>query len=77
MEELETTMPETTATEPTPGFHPVVETGSETVVYTTVGESVTYEQFQGLAMDMIHVDLFGSFLVCGTLAGIALLWRFR
>lgn len=27
-----------------------------------------YEYFDGLKMDVIHVDLFSSFLVCGALA---------
>lgn len=69
MDTQETTPLEPTVSETVPGFHPVV--------YETTGTVVTFEEYQGLALDMIHADLFGSFLVCGTLVGIALLWRFR
>lgn len=46
----------------------VVETMPETVT-----QEITIEVIQEIAMDQIHADLFGSFLVCGTLVGLALL----
>lgn len=46
----------------------------ETVPAETV-EMITIEQVQEVANDIIHADLYGSFLVCGTLMGIALFWR--
>ena len=48
------------------------ETLAETVPETTTQE-ITIEIIESIALDQIHVDLFGSFLVCGTLIGLALL----
>ena len=43
------------------------------VIQETV-EPVTVEVIESVASDIILADLFGSFLVCGTLCGVAL-WR--
>ena len=40
---------------------------------TTAEIVLTQEDFQAATADLIHADLFGSFLVCGTLVGLALL----
>lgn len=45
------------------------ETIAETVPETTTQE-ITIEIIESIAMDQMHVDLFGSFLVCGTLVGL-------
>ena len=46
----------------------VVETMPETVT-----QEITIEVIESIALDQIHANLFGSFLVCGTLIGLALL----
>lgn len=33
---------------------------------------ITVEVIESIGSDIIHADLFGSFLVCGTLIGLAL-----
>lgn len=43
----------------------------ETVPETT--ELITVEVIESLGSDIVHADLFGSFLICGTLIGLALL----
>ena len=40
----------------------------------TVTQEITIEVIQDLAWGQIHADLWGSFLICGTLIGLAL-WR--
>ena len=40
---------------------------------TTAEMFVTLEEFQAASSDMVHANLFGSFLICGTLIGLALL----
>ena len=35
---------------------------------------VTFEAIHAVGSDIVHADLFGSFLICGTLVGIVL-WR--
>lgn len=44
----------------------------ETVPMTTV-PVITIEEIQTIGSDLMHVDLFGSFLICGTLIGLFLL----
>lgn len=52
----------------------IYEDLSGTVTEETIAEIIlTQEDFQSLASDIVHTDLFGSFLVCGTLVGLALL----
>ena len=34
---------------------------------------ITVEVIESIGSDIIHADLFGSFLICGTLVGLALL----
>lgn len=50
------------------------ETIAETVPETTTQE-ITIEIIESIALDQMHVDLFGSFLVCGTLVGLFLFGR--
>ena len=55
----------------------VEETQEETVAETvpeTVTQEITIEVIQDLTWGQIHADLWGSFLICGTLIGLAL-WR--
>lgn len=49
----------------------VLEDGTETTEETVL--VVTAEAVQDAAIAVAHADLFGSFLVCGTLIGLALL----
>ena len=46
-------------------FISIEETNSDTVI--------TLDDLERVGSDMLHADLFGSFLVCGTLIGLALL----
>lgn len=40
---------------------------------TIAGTVITLEDLQSIGSDILHADLFGSFLVCGTLIGLFLL----
>ena len=48
----------------------VLEDGSEATEETV---SITLADIQAVGSDIVHADLFGSFLICGTLIGLALL----
>ena len=48
----------------------------ETETDTLLGTVVSVEVLQGMTSDIVHANLFGSFLICGTLVGIALFRRF-
>ena len=37
-------------------------------------ETITIQVIESIGSDIIHADLFGSFLICGTLIGLAI-WR--
>jgi hypothetical protein len=37
-------------------------------------ETISIQVIESVGSDIIHADLFGSFLICGTLIGIAI-WR--
>ena len=37
-------------------------------------ETITIQVIESVGSDIIHADLFGSFLICGTLIGLAI-WR--
>ena len=50
----------------------VLEDGTEATEETV--SVVTAEVLQAVGSDIIHTNLFGSFLICGTLVGIVL-WR--
>ena len=50
-----------------------VESTGETIVMEL--ETVTLVDFQQGVSDICHVNLFGSFLLCGTLIGLALFRR--
>ena len=68
-------------TEPSAAPEPTQETISydfpgTTVVETTpetVTQEITIEVIQDLTWGQIHAELWGSFLICGTLIGLALL----
>lgn len=49
----------------------VLEAGTEATEETVT--VVTVQDIEVLGYNLAHVDLFGSFLVCGTLIGLALL----
>lgn len=78
-------VPETTAgtvpaeTEaPAPASEPaateaIPETTAETVAMTT--EPVYIDVIESVGNDIVHSFLFGSFLICGTLVGLALFRR--
>ena len=52
------------------------ETTFETTETTSAaGESVTLVEAQQMTSDIVHANLFGAFMICGILVGIALLWR--
>lgn len=58
-------------TETPPGVATVeAETGTDVVAVVGV------EDLQGMTLDIVHANLFGSFLICGTLVGIFLFRRF-
>ena len=40
---------------------------------TEVVEAITIQDVQSIGSDIIHANLFGSFLICGTLIGLAIL----
>lgn len=65
--EADSLVDETPVVEVTDGA--VTEEATEAVVL------VTPADLYAVRDDLLHADLFGSFLVCGTLVGIALCWR--
>ena len=86
----ETTAPETTGPDLTEPAAEIPET-SELVPLETIPEEtfeflasepvetvevVIIEEIRTASSNIVHTNLFGSFLVCGTLMGIALCWRF-
>ena len=40
---------------------------------TQVIETITIQDVQAIGSDIVHTSLFGSFLICGTLIGLAIL----
>ena len=48
----------------------ILEDGTESTEETV--SMVTVQEIQTIGSDIIHADLFGSFLVCGTLIGLAI-----
>lgn len=40
---------------------------------TQVIETITIQDVQAIGSDIVHSSLFGSFLICGTLIGLAIL----
>ena len=81
----ESTVPETEAPPPTETEAPEAADGAMTegTIYedlsgmeyqeTVAGTVISLDDLQSIANYNAHVDLFGSFLVCGTLVGLALL----
>ncbi len=54
---------------------PNVETTPQETIENTV-EPVTPDFIRSVASDLMHADLWGSLLICGTLVGLALLRGF-
>lgn len=48
-------------------------TATEETIAMTTDPVLTVEVIESVGSDIIHADLFGSFLVCGTLIGLFLL----
>ena len=63
--------PQETETETVPADDWSVTEGTEP---TEESEAITIQVIQDIGSDIVHVNLFGSFLICGTLIGLAL-WR--
>lgn len=63
-------VPEETETETNPIDDRPVTEGTEP---TEEAETITIQVIQDIGSDIAHVNLFGSFLICGTLIGLALL----
>ena len=63
--------PQETETEDLPVDDWLVTEGTEPTEET---EAITIQFIQDIGSDIVHVNLFGSFLICGTLIGLAL-WR--
>lgn len=40
---------------------------------TEEAETITVQVIESVGQEIIHADLFGSFLICGTLVGLALM----
>lgn len=40
---------------------------------TEEAETITVQVIETVGQEIIHADLFGSFLICGTLVGLALM----
>ena len=62
--------PQETEAETVPVDDWTVTEGTESTEET---EAITIQMIQDIGSDIVHVNLFGSFLICGTLIGLALL----
>lgn len=54
----------------------VIETNDGSVTEATESaqvEMITIQEVQAIGSDIVHTSLFGSFLICGTLIGLAIL----
>ena len=54
----------------------VIETNDGSVTEATEAaqvEMITIQEVQAIGSDIVHTSLFGSFLICGTLIGLAIL----
>lgn len=54
----------------------VIETNDGSVTEPTEAaqvEMITIQEVQAIGSDIVHTSLFGSFLICGTLIGLAIL----
>ena len=71
MNEENTQVPETMVNVPSEEY--VLEDGEEAVQETY--SVVTVDDLQSVTADIVHADLFGAFLICGTLIGLALFRR--
>lgn len=56
-------------TEVTEAYDGPVTEATEGVVV----ETITIQEVQAIGSDIVHTSLFGSFLICGTLIGLAIL----
>lgn len=77
----ESTVPEATATVPseTIAYEDVDGTLTGDTIYEETSADVVYLaiEMERIGSDLLHADLFGSFLICGTLVGLALLRYIR
>ena len=72
--EAETSLPvETAADEAADGSVIYEDLAGAATEETTAEVVITLEEIQAVGSDIVHADLFGSFLVCGTLIGLFLL----
>lgn len=75
----ESSIPETEVTFPTETIAFEVVDGALTgdTIYTETSADVVYLaiEMERIGSDMLHADLFGSFLICGTLIGLFLFGR--
>lgn len=77
----ESSIPETVVTIPTEAVAYEVVDGALTAdtIYEETSADVVYLslEMERIGSDIVHADLFGSFLICGTLIGLALLRYIR
>ena len=71
----EPSVPETEASLPPETAAP--EASDQVVIYEDLSgaateETITLVEIQSVGLEIVHADLFGSFLICGTLVGLAL-----
>ena len=83
----ESTVPETEAPPPAETEAPEAADGAMTegTIYedlsgmeyqeTVAGTVISLDDLERVSSDMLHADLFGSFLICGTLIGLFLFGR--
>ena len=75
----ESSIPEATATVPAETIAFEVDDGALTgdTIYTETSADVVYLaiEMERIGSDILHADLFGSFLICGTLIGLFLFGR--
>lgn len=75
----ESTVPEATATVPAETVAYEVVDGALTgdTIYEETSADVVYLtiEMERIGSDLLHADLFGSFLICGTLIGLFLFGR--
>ncbi len=51
--------------------------GYDTELTSTEGEAITLADLEAIRDDLVHTDLFGSFLICGCIVSLALFRRFK
>lgn len=77
----ESSVPETAAAEAVETSAPEAADGAVTgdMIYGETSAEVVYLslEMERIGSDIVHADLFGSFLICGTLIGLSLLRYIR